>query len=285
MKHFISKTIILIIIVSVVLVVYYMLRLWTLKPLDSDAIYVWGDSQTYQGIQLDVLSKKISCPIFSAAEHGNGVYDLLVFANNIPDSSTCIVGFSEACLLRKISSDNNRSGANIPALFALYKSGYPLTEILNIFKVNRGVPKRLFSTSHSMYAYSDTISLPESVVDWCNMFAKEDIYHQYKQKAYLTAINKLHQKGCTVVFVSFPIYYLVEECASTSINRAKTREFKGKILDIYNIKEKSYLMQSDSLLMHDLSHLNEVGARIATQMLADSIKFDGTDYFFSIHLQ
>ncbi|MBQ4507863.1 MAG: hypothetical protein II970_03095 [Paludibacteraceae bacterium] len=284
MKRFLSKTIFLILLAVMVLVSYYLLRLWLLKPLNPDAVYVWGDSQTYQGIQIDLLSKNISCPICSAAEHGNGVYDFLVFTENIPDSSICLIGFSEACLLRKISSDNNHSGVNIPSMVALYESGYPLSEIVNIFTLNRGIPKRQFSESHYMYSYSDTISLPESVEDWCNMFETEDIYHYYKQRAYLSGIEKLHQKGCELIVISFPIYYVVEECASNSLNRIKTNALKEKILELYDMEEKNFYLDSDSLLMHDLSHLNEIGARKATQMIVDSIQFGERDYFVSIRI-
>lgn len=284
MKRFVLKTIQLIILICVIFISYFLVCLLLLKPLNTDAIYIWGDSQTYQGLQLHILSEATQCPVYSAAAHGGGMYDFLVFANNVPTNSTCIIGFSEACLYRKINLDNNRSGVNITALNELYHSGYPWSEWIRIFRQNRGTPKHKFCTTHEMIAYADTICISEPLDLWCNMFAREEAFHRNKQRAFLLGVEQLHNKGCTLIFVSFPLHECVEECASSSINRKKTIELKLRLLDNYHIPEKTLILESDSLLMHDLSHLNEIGARITTKMLADSVLINKKDCFVSINL-
>lgn len=245
-------------------------------------IYIWGDSQIYQGIDISRLSALKNESILSSAEHGAGVYDLAVFADMVPDSSICIVGFSEACLYRKTSRDNNRSGMNIVALESLFKSGYKINDLYQICFNNQFLPKQILSTRCGLYEYSDTISLPESVEGWCKMFAVENECHLHKKTAYLMSLETLSNKGCGIIMVSFPLYSLLYECTSTSINRKHTNKFKSKIIQQFNADEYTIILKNDSLLMHDLSHLNEVGSRRVTSELAKLPIFDGKNHFVNI---
>ena len=43
----------------------------------KDALFIWGDSQTYQGLDIDVLEINTDKAILSSAVHGAGIYDFL----------------------------------------------------------------------------------------------------------------------------------------------------------------------------------------------------------------
>lgn len=150
----------------------------------SNTVFIWGDSQTYQGIDLQELNEKTGLNIYTSAMHGAGVYDFLVFTEQIPDSSFCIVGYSQCCLLRRKDSDNNRSGANYKALKSLYGYNYSSTEIITILRDNKFVRKDIFTKTSTLYPYCDTIVMPEPIEGFKKMYDKEPHFYNDKKRLY-----------------------------------------------------------------------------------------------------
>ena len=54
----------------------------------KNTLFIWGDSQTYQGLDLDVLKSNTDRAILSSAVHGAGVYDFLIFTELVPAPQT-----------------------------------------------------------------------------------------------------------------------------------------------------------------------------------------------------
>jgi len=267
MKNFIFKTLVYCIgLLSLYGIIYLVYSIYfVLNPTDSKSIYVWGDSQTYQGLILDSLEKILETKCYSSAKHGNGVYDFLVFTEAVPEKSVCVVGMSEALLYRQISSDNNHSGLNIKSINTLYKCGYSIKELCKIAQTNNFLPqKRLFSSKHSTYSYADTIFYAEPLDGWKKLFDNDDEYHEYKKKAYLHGLQRLAEKSCTIHIITYPLYEEIESYARTSSNRKKTLAYQDSVIKRFMLFSDVETIYSDSLLMHDLSHLNEVGARLTT---------------------
>lgn len=237
---------------------------------DRNATYLWGDSQTVRGVNPDMFSRIQNVTVKTTAVHGAGVYDFLVFANNVPDSTNCVIGFSQCCLLRKKTSDNNRSGTDVRMLVELWKHNYSVKEIIEIVKNNRlESVKNTFNRSHPQYEYCDTIIHAEPLSGFARLYDKEPSFFGDKVELYKTGLDILMSKHCNVTFVEFPYYSELFEVSSASSYKNVIDRVRQKICDKYSngIFDTVCINDSDSLLMHDLTHLNEVGSRRFTEAL------------------
>ncbi|MGM9809993.1 MAG: hypothetical protein ACI30J_03885 [Paludibacteraceae bacterium] len=242
--------------------------------LPANVIYVWGDSQIYQGLILSDLQQTLQKSVFSAAAHGSGVYDLLVFADKVPAGSMCIVAYSQCCLLRRKDRDGNSSGANLFALKECAKQHYTYSEIKKIYGKNRLHPKPIFHTEDSyLYPYSTEITFSEPLSGFEKMFAHEPSYYRDKLALMRCALDKLNGKGCQVYIVAFPFHQLTGTLYQKSPYREVLDEDIKQLALSYSVGhiDSLYFADGDSLCMHDLTHLNEVGARRATKVLKQYI--------------
>lgn len=239
------------------------------RALTKDAVFVWGDSQMYQGLAIDQLSDSIGQEVYSSSCHGAGVYDFLVFVDKIPDSASVIISFPECALYRDPRSDNNRSGMNYYALKTLYHSGYPAKELQKIAKTNNYRSVNIFTNNPSyLYAYADSIVYPEPLEGFVKMFSKTDGYISHKIEAYMSGVETLSEKGCRLCLISFPFDQSLESLILTSRNRVRS-DSVASIIKKYELNEIQIHFQSDSLIMHDLSHMNEVCARKLTELVTN----------------
>ncbi len=208
----------------------------------------------------------------TTAAHGAGVYDFLVFANNVPNNTNCVVGFSQCCLLRSKAHDNNRSGIDVKMLKELRKHNYSTKEIFNITKNNRlGFMIRAFNRPHPQYEYCDSIIHAEPLSGFVNLYDKEPSYFIDKVDLYKTGLDILMNKHCNLTIVEFPYYSELFEVSSASPYKDVIDSVRQDICDKYSNGrlDTIYIDDSDSLLMHDLTHLNEVGSRRFTEVLCN----------------
>lgn len=277
MKKFILKIFIFVVIIFSLLSLIYGIGIYLSQHTQKkEAVYIWGDSQMYQGLDLESLSSQIGIPVLSSAEHGNGIYDFLVTIECIPPQSTCIIALPECALYRNPLSDSNRTGLSINALLTLFNSGCPLKECLNMASLNRNnFYYKPFSTTNTLYEYAPEIIYAEPLEGFCNMFKEASDYSLWKQRAYLAGLQKLAEKDCRIILVQFPFERQVEECAKESVNRLKTESLVIDLCEMYGMSVYNITLENDSLLMHDLSHLNCVGARLVTSKVATI--FDKTE--------
>ena len=208
----------------------------------------------------------------TSATHGAGVYDFLVFANNVPNNTNCVVGFSQCCLLRRKAHDNNRSGTDVKMLKELGKHNYSTEEIFNIAKNNRlGFMIRAFNRSHPQYEYCDSIIHAEPLSGFVNLYDEEPSYFIDKVELFKTGLDILITKHCKVTIVEFPYYSELFEVSSASPYKDVIDNVRQNICDKYSNRrlDTIYIDDSDSLLMHDLTHLNGVGSRRFTEALCN----------------
>ena len=269
--------------------IYAVLHNSTLKAntYTENVVFVWGDSQMYQGLNDSLLGKELGKQILSSAIHGSGIYDFLVSEKSIPKKATCILAFPECALLRNPLLDYNRTGFELGCLIRLFGSGCPIQECLKIEKLNRGnINYNVFGTDHSMYPYSNIIVCQEQLSSFCGMFSEEKDYFDWKAKSYEMGIQNLYDKHNQIILVQFPFEQQVENCARNSINRYLTDSLKFEIIDRFAMKYDTIVLHSDSLLMHDLSHMNEVGARLFTFKIAEILSSDTmNNYFMEVMIQ
>lgn len=243
---------------------------------NKNCMFVWGDSQMYQGFDVELLSDKTGKQILTSARHGSGIYDFLVSEKNIPNKAICVVAFPECALLRNPMFDHNRSGFELSCLQLMFHAGCPMDECLKIANLNRSkvLYTKVFGFSHKMIPYSDSIACPEPLAGFCGMFSEKEDFYEWKAKAYMKGIQNLNEKESQLVLLQFPFEQQVEYCACNSINRHLTDSLKLELIDRFSMKYDTIVLHSDSLLMYDLSHLNEVGARLATNRVAEVMKAD-----------
>lgn len=89
-----------------------------------------------------------------------------------------------------------------------------------------------------------------------------------------------------MLLVRFPHDKQVESFAKESINRYLSDSIKQVLIEKYALKNDTIVLKSDSLLMHDLSHMNEVGARMFTCQIADILRVDTVNNrFFTVVIE
>ena len=290
MRRFLTKILVAVVFFSTLIVsVYFMLRFTSSESniYDNDNVFVWGDSQMYQGLDVLLLGNRMEKRVLTSAGHGAGIYDFLVSEKSIPNNSTCVMAFPECALLRNPMSDNNRTGFEFSRLQLLLQAGCPLDECLRIANLNRpNILYKTFGISHSMFPYSDSIVYSEPLAGFCDMFTDEKDYFIWKAEAYHQGISQLFKKHNQIILIQFPFEKQVEDCAYNSINRHLTDSLKFNLIGEYAMKHDTIVLHSDSLLMHDLSHMNEVGARMLTCQIADALIADTVNTrFFTVVIE
>lgn len=278
MKEFIKKTVwfvlLLVVPMSAILVVCYFQKE---KKYSKDTVYVWGDSQICQGLDLSLLSSGLSRQVLSAARHAGSVYDFLVSIEHIPEGSTCIIEFPEMAFFRRLGLDFNRTGLEFRSLWSMVKMDTPVQECIRIFVLNRNHMfscNSVFSSKQTLYSFATELEYPQPLSRFRAAFNSKTENSDWRIATYEYGISRLIDKGCRIVFVQFPFENQVEQFAKKSENRMISEEVKKRIVDDLSITIDTIVLPDDSLQMYDLSHLNEVGARHVSLEMAEAILQD-----------
>lgn len=237
----------------------------------NNAIFVWGDSQTYRGLDLQVLEEKTDKKVYSYAVRGAGVYDFLNFSEKIPDNSTVILGVSKPSQLRGKEKDKNMSGISIKALLILYENGYSFKELISIIKKNR-IPNKTLQEYTNLYKYNDKIVFSKPIKFFENIYANIPPYLIEKQRVYNIGIQKLRDKHCNIIFIDFPYHPILEAIEHNSIVNKQTTTFTNHIIRTSKtIEIDTLVFDSDKQIMYDLTHLNEIGAEYVSEFVSVQI--------------
>lgn len=291
MSKFLKRILIAMLLFSALIVgVLLLLHFIRQKPVnyDNECVFVWGDSQMYQGLDLKLLGDKMGKQVLTSAEHGSGIYDFLVSQKNIPVNAVTVVSFPEGALYRNPLSDYNRTGFEIDCLKEVFLSGCSVNECIRIFNLNKkSFRYKAFSNSpHTLSPFADSLVYPEPLPLWHPLFEEPKDWFSWKAKAYTKGLQHLYDKHSQIILVQFPFDEQVESFAKNSINRHLSDSLKRVLIDEYALKYDSIVLHSDSLLMHDLSHMNEVGARLFTLEIAETLRSDTVNnYFIEVMIQ
>jgi hypothetical protein len=274
MKYFIKKTALFILLFLLIHFMFYSgYNLFFNHKTNANSIFIWGDSQTYQGIDLNTLKNETNKNIYSAARHGAGVYDFLTFVKKIPPKSTVLVAISKPVQIRKKDQDWNRSGISFSALITILLNGYSFRETFNIIR-NNMIPRSLFVTKSNLYEYSDTITITEPIDLFVNSFKTIPIFLADKQTIYTEGLKALKEKKCKINFIIFPFHPTLNKIEENSPIKRKTDNFTNRV-----VKEFGQIKQIDTLYLdgkyqvfHDLTHLNEYGAKQVAAYLSSKLE-------------
>lgn len=249
----------------------------------NEDIYIWGDSQMYRGIDLIEFSKLTNKNIRSAAQHGAGVYDFLVFSENVPLGSSVIISLSKPVQIRRKERDRNMSGIDVGSLAALYRKNYSIKELSLIIKKNIKLA-RLFRSTNKLYPYSDQISFPISISSYEHIYSSIPEYLENKQSLYIRGIKNLIKMNCNIILIEFPYHPILRDIEGKSDVKEYTEIMKIKVADLFdNFKIETIKLEPSKEIMHDLTHLNEYGASLLTKKLSYRISATNTPTLYLVH--
>jgi hypothetical protein len=233
----------------------------------KNAIFIWGDSQTCQGLNLKMMKELTGKYIYSSAKHGAGIYDFLVFADKVPENSTVLVAISKPVQLRKLNKDRNLSGTSLFSLIQLYENNYSSSDIYSIFQKNL-IPINFYEVSTKLNPCKDSLNYKSQILIYKNIFSQIPYYLNDKQNLYLEGIKKLKNKKCKINFIEFPLHPMAIELLNNSEVRDATNQLNTKILALFNNSTLDTIpIDNSTNIMSDFSHLNKCGANQITRLL------------------
>ena len=269
---FIIKTVLILISFSIVnvIIIQYLNRFYNDKN-DENALYIWGDSQTYQGVDIELLKKKLGIKVYSSAKHGAGVYDFLVFTRNIPPNSNVLIGLSQFILLRAKASDYNRTGIEFNSLTNLLRCNYSIQEVFKILSQNLKIYKDLFLDKTYLNDSCNVKEISKNLEFYDLFYDTLPKYYFSKMKLFKIGMQKL--KVSEYILLLFLIWFV----------KQKKFTYKKVLNDIQSIGDEFavsslYVNQINcDSCFYDLSHLNKLGADLLSskilKMFKDWIKF------------
>jgi len=243
---------------------------WNSKTPEK-TIFIWGDSQAYQGLNLVLMRKLTGKRVLSAARHGAGIYDFLVFTEKVPRNASVVIALSRPVQLRRKEKDRNWSGISPTALFALYQNNYSLYDIGRIVKKNIK-PAKLYVSQTPLYPYYNRTIIKEPLSLFEKIYSKIPAYLEDKQALYKYGIQTLKNKNCNITFIEFPYHPIVEAIAERSDIRKLLDIFRDNIITLSQDPQIN-IIYIDTAMMYDLSHLNIYGATMVTKAIAQQIKY------------
>ena len=285
MKKFIIKTLLSITLFIFTLSIYYTTYDYYLNKKDysEKSIYIWGDSQVYQGLNLNIISTNTDLKTYSGAIHGAGVYDFLVFANKVPENSKIILSISKPAQIRDVDIDYNLSGLSIKSLIWLFQNGYNLRSIKNIIQ-NNIKPKKIYLKNTKLYSNNNIIyHMPVSLLK--KAYFKCPLYLRNKQNIYIKGINLLISKKCKIIYIELPYHQITKKIEDKSPIKKHTQKFKIELAKKYKIKPFDTLIISNKQnAMYDLTHLNQYGANIVSKKVSNLINLNKWNSFLIVEL-
>ena len=238
------------------------------SAISSKSIYMWGDSQLYQGVNVNKLSMITEREVFSFAQHGSGVYDLMVFVDQVPNGSTILLQIPKGAQKRKLSLDRNDSGLNLFAFKVLWDNNYSISDLFYIFRKNIFLLPRFNKYSDS-WAYHDKLQDNLHKKLMFESYKNIPSYIFDKQNIILIGINVLLSKNCKILLIEIPMHSILNELEKKSKLKNVHDLFEKKIIKEFNLT----LVDSISLInqkniFYDLTHFNIIGNKMLTDSLA-----------------
>ncbi len=244
---------------------FYWVSSKIITPKAKKAVYIWGDSQMCQGIDISYLNAKEKYKFFSSAQHGAGVYDFLVFTELVPVNSTVIISNSRLVLIRPKSRDKNYSIINIPSLLALLRNNYSFRETALIAIKNLELHWHFYD-KYSHYTNSDSIKKNPPLSAFEDLYNNKLEYLGDKENLYVEGLQKLKDKNCKIIALAFPYHSSITEIEKKSLLKADLEKFDTRVGDFFE-EEKTLLLQDSVNIFYDRTHLNERGAQQVSEGL------------------
>ncbi|MDB4297744.1 hypothetical protein N9901_03235, partial [Flavobacteriaceae bacterium] len=238
---------------------------------NQNDIYIWGDSQMFQGLNLELL--KTNKNVYFASKHGAGVYDFLTFTENTPPNSNVLLSLSTPIQIRNKEHDRSISYISLKSIYTLFQNNYTLKEIYLIIKKNLK-PSKIFSESNYLYENNENIKLRKGrISSFTKRFSSTPIYLTDKQKILNKGLNQLVQKNVSITFINLPLHPILNKVMDLFPMTEEINKFENSIIDKLKITKRDSIYLNKNLeMMNDLTHLNERGATAVTKELIEILK-------------
>ena len=230
---------------------------------------------------MDRLSDKTGLNVYSAAKHGAGVYDFLVFANMVPENSTVLVAISKPCILRRKDSDYNKTGLSISSLYNLYLNNYSILEITKIAKNNISSLNILFVEKSYLYPLKNELTQTETLKSIKKAFSMNPLYINDQINLYHKGLEVLKEKKCQINLISFPYEKTIKDLENSLVVN-EVRFIQNNIINEFEeleFERSSLNLLSNKKVFYDFTHLNEYGAFQVSDFLSDRINKKGNHFF------
>jgi len=240
---------------------------------NSNSIFVFGDSQMVQGLDLVELKKGTGLNVNSAAIHGAGIYDFFVFVNSVPNNSKVILSISKLAQIRPDVNEANNSSLNLKALRSVVLAKQSTASLKNILARNIKLPfKKYYKSTTKSYPNRDSITIKQPLEIFKNRYSISQKELRLKQKMYLDGVKELIDKGCEITFIEFPYHSTLAELDDKFMFKTDFLKFKKSISSLYpNFQTVSIKLPTNVNCMYDYSHLNQYGSNLATKIITKKI--------------
>ncbi len=265
MKLFLVKIFIFSISTFIIYNLYYQNRTRAAITVDNSKVYVWGDSQTVQGLDFEILRNKTNLEFYSMAVHGGGIYDFACFANLVPKNSKVIIGYSDTMFLRPEGLDYNKTRLDWNAIFYAGLSGYSISTLKNIVLKNYR-PRVVFPKRNQNLYVGSSINFTQKE-EIKKIFLLGSELSKVRIKYFHLYIEKLKEKGCSIIVLQIPKSDLLYQIESEVSFLNSLNLVKKSIIEISD-EQKELNLEFSQSDFYDVTHLNQKGAKSLSVNLA-----------------
>jgi hypothetical protein len=245
---------------------------WLRTRNDPNAVYVLGDSRTYNAVDLTALRERTGKQFYSHMQHAMSDYSLLKFAEVIPPNSTVLFGPSWGLMLRDKDDSSYASGFSRRGLMNLLRGAGEYWHFRRIFVINR-IPLEAPFFKDTPYPLDELDEPRTGNRDKVRSFYTQPKppYFEAKKKMVTEALQILLDKGCRLEVVDIPV---PAEIA------AVRNEHYGSVIDELELRGRPNVrIWSDIPLVDphgknvwaDADHMNQRGRRLMTEYFATHV--------------
>ena len=253
------------------------------KKENINSLFIWGDSQAYFGLDLNLIEDQTGFKVYSAAKKAASVYDLLYFSEMTTKKSSVIITISKPCLLRDYVKDRNESGLSFSAIYKLLENNYSKKEILRIIK-NNLIFKRLYNNIELDPQNNNVYITDEMRLRFKRYYNQDEAIVNSKLTIYFNAIRNLKEKQCKISFIQFPYHDDLCAIEEESLHQNLNNDLlEGINLLFPDCSLVDIHIDNSQHLMRDLTHLNALGARMVSSELCKYLNNDYETRVFKIN--
>jgi len=278
MKVFFRYSVSVIFITTILIVLWHLLFMnyWRFLDFQNPRVWLWGDSQTYQAIDLE---KWNGDELFSSAEHGSGYQDLVSFSERLPNKSFSIVGLGP--MYYRVNSDRNTGGLSIECSQVMIEHARrfddPFIDLLLEFRknfVHEYSLSWITSINHKLYPDSVNFKKRNSFINRFRENCRENDFQEifnFKDSLLTNALSRISGKSSRMIVLILPIHpnAYVADCDLV------TNHFNEKVLEL----SKQLNLELDTLnislkedVFYDATHFKGSFASEFTSMLSSKLR-------------
>lgn len=281
-KKFILNTALFIVLLSILVLAIHVFfdSFYDLK--NEQAIYVWGDSQMYYGLDLENISNNTRREVYSFAQEGSGIYEFLNFVESVPRECTVLISISDPLVLRDRNKERNLTGYDFGVLNEMYKEGYEFMNCFNIVMENIR-PRKPWHQSVQLLPALDHLTITEPMSYYLGFYSRISEDYDIRLRLIKNGLRRLKEKSCKIINIDFPYHHELKNKVESRDVRQNLAEAKRGIF----IGDFGFIMRSENIecsptCMFDYTHLNGIGAKNVSELVVKSLDANNSGTFLYI---